>query len=462
MEAMAMILNAVFENFVQASPISVMFRATLERALSVDDLDRLFQDTADQQYTRTLLFSSVVDIMSLVVTQIRPSVHAAYQAMKDRIAVSVRALYDKLCHLEPGLAAALVRHSVTQLLPVVQELRGGVAPLLPGYRVRILDGNHLAATEHRLKELRTLAAGPLPGQTLVVLDPEWRMVTDIIPEEDGHAQERSLLPEVLKLVQANDVWVADRNFCTTMFLFGIATRRGYFVIREHAQNVPWTAAGPRRFCGHGASGKVYEQRIELPDGAGQVLHARRITICLDEPTRDGDTEIHILTNLPEEAVTAEQVAELYRQRWTIENAFGELTNTLSCEVNTLAYPRAALFAFAVAVVAYNLLSTVKAALRAEHGVETIEENLSAYYVAEEVAATYRGMMIAIPEEHWEKFGTMPVRKFAAELKRLAGNVRLEMFQKHKRGPKKPRVKRKYDKSQPHISTARVLARRGNI
>ena len=37
--------------------------------------------------------------------------------------------------------------------------------------VVILDGNHLAATEHRIKELRDERAGALPGQTLVVLDP---------------------------------------------------------------------------------------------------------------------------------------------------------------------------------------------------------------------------------------------------------------------------------------------------
>ena len=36
-------------------------------------------------------------------------------------------------------------------------------PLLPGYRVRILDGNHLAATEHRIKELRTMCAGSFAG-----------------------------------------------------------------------------------------------------------------------------------------------------------------------------------------------------------------------------------------------------------------------------------------------------------
>lgn len=67
--------------------------------------------------------------------------------------------------------------------------------------MRILDGNHLAATQHRLKELRPLRAGPLPGQALVVYDPQWMMVTEVVPCEDGHAQERALLGAIVPLVQ---------------------------------------------------------------------------------------------------------------------------------------------------------------------------------------------------------------------------------------------------------------------
>ena len=57
-----------------------------------------------------------------------------------------------------------------------------------------------------------------------------------------------------------------------------------------------------------------------------------------------------------------KVAFLYRKRWTIEEAFQTLTEVLRCEVETLGYPKAALFAFATAVLAYNTYAVVKAAL----------------------------------------------------------------------------------------------------
>jgi hypothetical protein len=54
---------------------------------------------------------------------------------------------------------------------------------LPGYEVRIIDGNHIGGTEHRLKVLRAEAARALPGQAIAVLDPQREMVVDVFSEE---------------------------------------------------------------------------------------------------------------------------------------------------------------------------------------------------------------------------------------------------------------------------------------
>lgn len=454
-----MLLGKIFERFANGSPLTVMLRGTLEYALRPELLDQLFTETATRQYTHKLLFSSLVDVTALVVCRVHRSHNAAYQADPAQVGVSLRALYDKLDHTEPALAAALVRHVAERLAPVVHQLQAGLPPRLPGYRMRILDGNHLAATQHRLKELRPLRSGPLPGQALVVYDPRWMMVTEVVPCEDGHAQERALLGEVLPLVQARDVWLGDRNFCTTDFLFGIAARDGFFVIRQHAQTLYWELKGKRRSCGRSGTGKVYEQAIELADGRGNMVTVRRVTVELDTPTRDGDTEIHILTNIPEEDADALAIAAAYHGRWTIETAFGELAATLSAEIDTLAYPKAALFCFCVGLASYNVLSVLKGALRVAHGEKKVTEEVSGYYLASEIARTYGGMMIAIPEGEWVVFARMTVKEFARVLKALAEGVRLETLKKHPRGPKKPVVKRPKSNNEPHVSTARLLEKR---
>src|SRR5262252_1891648 len=115
-----MLLETIFAPFVKERPICVMARGTLERLLDAQRLDTLFARTAQQQYTRELLFSSLVQLMSEVVLGVHPSVHAAYQANKTAIRVSTTALYNKLDRVETRVAATLVRNSAELVEPVVK------------------------------------------------------------------------------------------------------------------------------------------------------------------------------------------------------------------------------------------------------------------------------------------------------------------------------------------------------
>jgi hypothetical protein len=455
-----MLLGQRFEAFVQKSPISVMVRAVLERAFHAPRIDALFARTAVRQYTRELLFSTLVALMSEVVLGISRSIRTAYQQAEEKPSVSITSVYNKLNGVEAAVSAALVRDSAAQLGPLIRQLGGTVPALLPGFRVRILDGNHLAGTEHRIKELRTRRAAALPGQTLVVLDPELGLVVDVVACEDGHAQERALLGEVLALVEPGDLWLGDRNFCTTGLLFGMADREGFFLIRQHASTLTWELLGRRKRCGKTASGTVYEQSVSLSNPAtGATWRVRRITVELKKPTRDGETEIHVLTNVPALAADALTLSEVYLQRWTIETMFQTLTVALTCEIKTLGYPQAALFGFCLAVVAYNAVALVQAALRAVHGPETVAQQVSWYYVCTHIAKVYEGMMMAVGVPHWRIFRKMEDAEFVGVLRQLATNIDLAKFQKHPRGPKKPPPKKTSGAKIKHVATARIIAKR---
>ncbi|HXH14470.1 MAG TPA: transposase [Alphaproteobacteria bacterium] len=450
-----MILSPVFEQFIQESPLSVMARATLEHALSASALDALFEDTAEWGYTRELLFSTTVDVMSLVVCGTVPHVQAAYKHLHGRVPVTLKSVYEKLQHIETGVSAQLVRHVAGRCQGLIGELGGACQELLPGYRVRILDGNHLAATHKRLKVTRGHRAGPLPGQSLAVLDPALMLITDIIPCEDAHTQERALLEQVLPLVQEGDVWIEDRNFCTVDFLHGVEQRRAGFVARRHGNLTvePQGEFGPEVETD---TGWVSERAVWVCRDGQRVLPMRSVRVRLKQPTQDGDVEVEILTNLPAEVADAATVASLYLKRWKIEGAFHELTMALHCELNTLGYPKAALFGFCVAVAAYNVLAVLKAALRVVHGEKKVQEEVSGYYMALEWAIVYAGMMIALPPEHWQVFGPMSSKKLANYLRDWASKVNMEKIRKAPpRKPTKHKTEPIKDKS-PHLSTARLL------
>jgi IS4 transposase len=454
-----MLLAPIFDRFASESPLTVMARALLEHALQPEPIDELFERTAQVQYTDKLLFSTVVDTLSLVVCGFYKSPRKVYLSRPQQFPVTLKSVYEKLHGVELPVMRELVRDNAGRLTEVVEALGGALPALLPGFTVKILDGNCLAATEHRLKELRDLAAGPLPGKTLVVLDPQLGLVSDVFPCEDGHAQERALLGPVLGSVQEGELWVEDRNFCTLGWLSGVVRRRrAHVLVREH-KGLPWAAVDGLRDIGRVETGAVFEQAVEVTDEGGAVLRLRRILIKLDKPTRDGDTEVALLTDLTAEQAGALALARLYLERWQIEAVFHVLTVALNCEQPRLGYPRAALFAFCVTLIAYNVLAVIKAALRVTHGADKVESEVSLYHVTEEIQQTHTGMMIAIVPREWLPFRGMSAVELASRLRELAGQVELSKYRKAPTRPKKPPTPRRHDPRQPHVSTARILAER---
>jgi hypothetical protein len=387
------------------------------------------------------------------------SPHAVYLSRRELFPVALTNVYEKLNGIELPVMRQLVLDNAARLTAVVEATGGALPELLPGFRVKILDGNCIAGTQHRIKELRDIAAAPLPGKALVVLDPQLGLVTDVFPCEDGHAQERALLGPVLDSVQPGELWIEDRNFCTLGWLFGVVrTRKAHVLVREH-KGLPWAAVDEPRSIGRVETGEVFEQKVTVTAEDGGVLQLRRVIIKLDQPTRDGETELALLTDLTEGQADALTLARLYLERWRIETAFQVLTETLQCEHPRLGYPDAALFAFCVSLVAYNVLAVIKAALRATHGTDKVENEVSVYHVTEEVRRTHAGMMIAIVPQEWLPFRGMSAKELANTLRELATHVDLSKYKKAPTRPKKPKAARKYDPTQPHVSTAKVLAER---
>jgi IS4 transposase len=447
----------MLKRFSEQAPVAVMARLGMQRAIGADWINQVFEEHSETQYTRELLFSTVVELMSLVALGLRPSLHAAAQKMAD-LPVSLTALYDKVNRVEPNVVQALVRGSAERLAPVMSPLRAGVAPWLPGWRVRIVDGNHLPASEKRLAPLRGFRGAALPGHSLVVFDPDAGLVLDLVPCEDGHASERGLLARALQAATAGDLWIGDRHFCTAPAI-RLATARGAAVLfREHGAHPNPAPTGPRRKVGRVATGIVYEEPVQIPATAEEpALSLRRIEVVLDEPTTDGDTVIRLLTTLPD-TVEACTVAQLYRGRWSIEGLFGRLEAALNSEVRTLGHPRAALLAFGTAVVAYNVLAVIEAAVAAAHDLEAAGLQVSTFYVADDVRTDYRGLRIAIAAAVWRAFDAMAPARIARTLRAIAANVDPRTIRKHPRGPK-PKLKQGYAPKaevQRHIATAKVL------
>jgi IS4 transposase len=454
-----MTLSAVIARFEEQAPLTVMARLTIQRALDPAWLDALFEDERQRQYKRELLFSAVVDVMAEVALGLKPSVYAAARA-RPELPVSITALYDKINHTDPELVRALVRGSAERFTPVLEELRDGRAPWVRGYQVRIVDGNHFPATDKRLAAVRDFRGAVLPGHALVVFDPDRDLVIDLMPCEDAHTQERAVVQPLLAEARPGQLWIFDRNFSTSSVLLALHRRGAAVLVREHALTPNPKVLSPLRSIGRCETGTVFEQRVQLvPADGSDPVELRRVELHLDKPTQDGETVLRLLTNLPTRTFRAARVANLYHRRWSIEGMFQRLEAALHSEVQSLGYPRAALLTFGVAIVAYNVLSVLQAAIRLEHASTPAAHSLSLYYVTDAIRGQYQGMLIAIPASGWTDYDGMSPAQLACELRRLAATVDPTRLSTHRRAPKPKKAKGYVTGrvARRHVATARVLA-----
>jgi IS4 transposase len=350
--------------------------------------------------------------------------------------------------------------SAERFVPVMEELKPEGHRSMKGLRLRIVDGNHLAASEKRLKPLRKYRGAALPGQALVVYDPDLGMILDMLPWEDAHAQERLIMQELLPSATEGDLWIADRNFCCAPILLGFIERDAYFLVREHAINPNPKVESKLRSIGRVQTGRVYEQTVSIKDEKGDVHRFRRIEIHLDKETEDGDKIIRLLTNVSASKIDAKKLAELYRRRWRIEAMFQRLEDVLESEIKTLGQPRAALFAFGVAALAYNVLALLMGAVRAQHAstLEKLSIDVSPYYIAMQIRMHYGGLLLVTNASDWEEYGSLSAPRFAKMLLSLAANIDPRYFRSH---PRKPKVKSKKgyvsrSEVQKHVATSQVL------
>ncbi len=424
------------------------------RALIKDDLDQIFLDHAKRQYQKDLVFSDLAMVIADVVLRLSGNFNQAYERHKAKLGVSKASFYGKINHTETNVSEALVRTIAARAARMQDELGYVAYDVLSGYRVFSVDGNHLTEADKRLGPVRDTTDAPLAGIIVARFDHQRQLFDRAYLLEDAHAQESSTQSRIAEDLEPGDVLLADRHHCVLGFLRAIDGRGASYVIRQHGR-FKGVLVGKRRKVGRTDRGVVYEQEIRTSDSAdAQVM--RRITIKLNKPTQKGEPEVHLLTNLPA-AVSALTVAELYLVHWEEETGFYYLTTTLTCELKSVSHPKAALFLFCMAMLAFNVRQVLLAVLYAEHRDEVVL-SVSLFKISLDVSDFTYGMLAAMPESMWLELVPESPAKLCAELRRIAAGIDLTKYKKSVRGPKKKKAsKPKPDRPKTHMSIAKALA-----
>lgn len=443
--------DELFVKFLKKCPIAVLTQVAI-RGVIGEEFDPLFEKHRGQQYERTLTFSAMATAVADVTLRLAGNFRQAYQTHKEELRVSLTSFYNKINATELATSEAIVARSAQRAAEIQDRLEFPPWPSLSGYNVYALDGNHLQESEKRLQPLRLLHDAPLAGTAVARFDLRRQLFDRVYLLEDAHAQESTVLDRALEDLGAKDLILADRHYCILSFLTNATKKRTKFVVRQHGR-FKGILLGKRRRIGVTETGTVYEQSIATSD-AKDALVMRRITVELNQPTRDGDTVIHLLTNLPA-SVNALAIADLYRERWEAETGFFYVTTTLTCELPSIGNPRAALFLFSMALMAFNIRQVTNAALYAEHDAELVN-NLSHHAMAVEISRFTDGMLVVLDNKLWQRLLGNSDADLATRLRQLSRGIDLRQYKKSKRGPKKIVVKPPRTRHKTHVSTAKIL------
>ena len=444
-------ITEVVRRFMEDKPLCFMTRCVLEYILSAE-IDTVFEQCRSRQYESQLKFSALAVAIGDVALGHCGNFHRAYLQHREGLGVSAGSFYEKVNHVELATAEGIVDFGVRRSRELLHEIGAGQWDILPGYKCSVIDGNHLEKTERRIKELRGLQTAALPGTVVAKYNLQDELFDKAYLLCDAHAQESSVLDRVVADLVPEELILADRHFCIVKFFLDVAERNACFLIRHHAR-LKNGLQGERREVGRIEAGMVYEQAMRIQHG-GRELTLRRVTLVLDKPTRDKETEIHLLCNVPLKAADARVLAELYHKRWLIENAFYVLTTTLNCELKSISQPPAALFLFCMALLAYNSRQVLYGALWTVHEQDDVEM-LSDARVAEAVTKPMDGMLTAISEAEWQEIIPDTAAGCAALLCRVAAHVDMRKFRKSVRGPKKPRILNAQN-TKVHVSTWKLM------
>lgn len=435
----------ILERFSREAPIATMTQGIIEHLFSDDTLNAVPVGVELLTYTRSIDFATLVRLMADVVFRVHPSTRAAYfHSHHAQTVATLKSFYDKFNHVEPAVCRALVRDLARRCSDILHAAPPPGPP--PPIRYLTLDGNKLAATQRRLDGLEPVYA-PLPGQILVLQDADTGLFLDALPWEDAYTNERALLDDLAGWWAAGDCVVADSGFCTEAMFRQLGAAGAYAVIRHHG-SVGLHPVGPERELGRVAGGRAYECSVRY---AETDLVRRCVRVELDEPTRAGQAEIRVLATLPE-TIDGQTVAKRYLGRRGIEVSFQELEAAFRSEVNTLAYPRAALFGFCVGLVLYDLLEVVR---QVATGSAAEVEPLSGVRLGQEVSTYLGPLRVLGPLVGWPT-GGWSAGKVRNWLGSIARRVDWRRYRKSKRSEKKKKPFPGGRAKSPHASTARII------
>ena len=177
-----------------------------------------------------------------------------------------------------------------------------------------VDGSTLEALFRKLKALKDVPVGQLAGKICSVIDLVTHMPVETWFRENASDHDSNFLPQVLAMAKAKVLFIFDRGFYDFTFFGNLIEREAHFITRLKSNAV---FSIERTLL---KTDRVREHIIKLGGRTSQCQHLLRLI-----EVRHGTKWYRYVTSaLDPNILPAVYVADLYRRRWRIEEAFAVL------------------------------------------------------------------------------------------------------------------------------------------
>ena len=244
----------------------------------------------------------------------------------EAVKVSQQALSERFL----VFPAELFERVLKSLLPQFKERwwQRQQRPLPPGVQIAqasfeqiwTADGSTLEAVFRKLKVLEDVPLGQLAGKICTVIDLKTRLPVEIWFSERARANDSSFIPDLLALVPEKSLLILDRGFYDFTFFADLVTQGAAFItrIKKNAKVEVLEVIT--------STDTVKDLIIVLGSGQNQTP---KLTLRLVE-IRFGRLWYRYLTSVLDPHILPPfVVADLYRRRWRIEEAFNTVKRLLN-------------------------------------------------------------------------------------------------------------------------------------
>ena len=361
-------------------------------------LSQLFEDHRGTGSEQLVSFSLLVELVADALLKHAGSGRQSFQAAREahRLAATNEAVYGKLRRLPLELSEALVRETTRRLRRVLPEGRThDVPPALSGYHVIVLDGKKLKRLPKRIAALRGVRGKMLGGKAAAGLLLNEGLVVALHASPDGEANDAPLAPQLIDQCQAQfpgpALYVADRQFCDLKIPRYIDSLERSFLIR-YSKKMLFSVERERSSTD--AQGRAIREAWGV---LGSQKDSRRMFLRQVTLVRPGEEDVVLVTNLlSRDAVPAEQLLEVYRERWMIERVFQQVTEVFHLERLVSTSPQGAIFQFALCALLYNLIQAIRAYIAVLHSRQ--ERSLSSEMIFRSACDQLTACAIMLPAQ----------------------------------------------------------------